>query len=322
MTSQMMIKYGLGRNEALVNENRQSSIAIWLSFISNVALTAIKLAVGMVFGSPVLVADGVHNAGDVVATGAALSSMRVSKMPPDDDHPYGHGKAEVVGAGIVAIILALAAIYMAFHSVAILFEPPHKATVIALFAAVFSLILKQILYLYTMSIGKRLKSNGLIATAYDHLADVYASIAAVVGIGLAMVGDHYHIGILSYGDPVAGIIVAILVFKLAFHMGKSSVDVLMEKNIDSDKIDELVELIHQIPEVKRLDRIRGRDHGHYIIVDVRVGVPAELSVQEGHDISRKIKQTIMEQHSDVEEVLVHLNPWYEGDRSEFKESNE
>lgn len=310
-----------GSNEFVVNENRQSSIAIWLSFISNVALTAVKLSVGILFGSPVLVADGVHNAGDVVATGAALSSMRVSKLPPDEDHPYGHGKAEVVGAGIVAIILALAAIYMAYHSVAILFEPPHKATMIALVAGVFSLVLKQILYVYTMSIGKRLKSNGLIATAYDHLADVYASIAAVAGIGLAMIGDHYDIGILSYGDPIAGIIVAVLVFKLAFHMGKSSIDVLMEKNIDPEKINELIELIQQIPEVKRLDRIRGRDHGHYIIVDVRVGVPAELSVQEGHDISRKIKQSIMEQHADVEEVLVHLNPWYEDDHHGFKGSD-
>jgi len=296
------------------NENSQSAFAIWLSLISNIILTAIKLAVGFIFNSPVLVADGVHNAGDVVATGAALSSMRISKLPPDDDHPYGHGKAEVVGAGIIAIILAFAAIYMAYHSVMMLFEPPHKATFIALAAAIFSLILKQILYVYTMTVGKRLKSNGLIATAYDHLADVYASAAAVIGIGLAMLGDYYHISILSYGDPVAGIIVAFLVLKLAYHMGKSSVDILMEKNIDTEKMDELTTLINSIPEVKRLDKIRAREHGHYIIVDVRVGIQADLSIQEGHDISRKIKQTIMEQqHLDVVEVMVHLNPWYEED---------
>lgn len=292
-------------------DNKQSTIAIWISFISNVALTGVKLAVGLVFNSPVLVADGVHNAGDVVATGAALSSMRISKQPPDEDHPYGHGKAEVVGAGIVAIILGLVAIYMAYHSVMVLFEPPHKTTVVALVAAGFSLVLKQVLYVYTMNIGKRLKSNGLIATAYDHLADVYASIAAVIGIGLAMIGDHYNIAILSYGDPIAGIIVAYFVFKLALHMGKSSVDVLMEKNIEDDQMHELIELVQSVPEVKRIDRIRARNHGHYIIVDVRVGVPAELNVQAGHDISRNIKQTLMERHPDVGEVMVHLNPWYD-----------
>ncbi|MGG4049070.1 MULTISPECIES: cation diffusion facilitator family transporter [Paenibacillus] len=293
------------------HEDKQSTFAIWLSFISNIVLTAIKLGVGFLSNSPVLIADGVHNAGDVVATGAALSSMRISKQPPDEDHPYGHGKAEVLGAGGVAIILALAALYMAYHSVMVLFEPPHKTTVVALAAAAFSLILKQVLYVYTMAIGKRHRSSGLIATAYDHLADVYASIAAVIGIALGMLGDHYDIAILSYGDPIAGIVVAYLVLKLAIHMGKSSVDVLMEKNVDLDKMNELTELVKTVPEVKRLDRLRARDHGHYIIVDIRVGVAAELSVQEGHDISRNIKQTIMKHCSDVGEVMVHLNPWYE-----------
>jgi len=293
------------------HEDKQSTFAIWLSFISNIVLTAIKLGVGFLSNSPVLIADGVHNAGDVVATGAALSSMRISKQPPDEDHPYGHGKAEVLGAGGVAIILALAALYMAYHSVMVLFEPPHKTTVVALAAAAFSLILKQILYVYTMAIGKRHRSSGLIATAYDHLADVYASIAAVIGIALGMLGDHYDIAILSYGDPIAGIVVAYLVLKLAIHMGRSSVDVLMEKNVDLDKMNELTELVKTVPEVKRLDRLRARDHGHYIIVDIRVGVAAELSVQEGHDISRNIKQTIMKHCSDVGEVMVHLNPWYE-----------
>ncbi|OXL86496.1 MULTISPECIES: cation diffusion facilitator family transporter [Paenibacillus] len=293
------------------HEDRQSTFAIWLSFISNIVLTAIKLGVGFLSNSPVLIADGVHNAGDVVATGAALSSMRISKQPPDEDHPYGHGKAEVLGAGVVAIILALAALYMAYHSVMVLFEPPHKTTVVALAAAAFSLILKQVLYVYTMAIGKRHRSSGLIATAYDHLADVYASIAAVIGIALGMLGDHYDIAILSYGDPIAGIVVAYLVLKLAIHMGKSSVDVLMEKNVDLEKMNELTELVKTVPEVKRLDRLRARDHGHYIIVDIRVGVAAELSVQEGHDISRNIKLTIMKHCSDVGEVMVHLNPWYE-----------
>lgn len=293
------------------HEDKQSTFAIWLSFISNIVLTAIKLGVGFLSNSPVLIADGVHNAGDVVATGAALSSMRISKQPPDEDHPYGHGKAEVLGAGGVAIILALAALYMAYHSVMVLFEPPHKSTVVALAAAAFSLILKQILYVYTMAIGKRHRSSGLIATAYDHLADVYASIAAVIGIALGMLGDHYDIAILSYGDPIAGIVVAYLVLKLAIHMGKSSVDVLMEKSVDLEKMNELTELVKTVPEVKRLDRLRARDHGHYIIVDIRVGIAAELSVQEGHDISRNIKQTIMKHCSDVGEVMVHLNPWYE-----------
>ncbi|ANS77201.1 cation diffusion facilitator family transporter [Paenibacillus yonginensis] len=292
---------------------KQSSFAIWISLVSNIVLTVMKLAVGLIFGSQVLIADGVHNAGDVFATAAALVSMVISKRPPDEDHPYGHGKAEVIGAGIIAIVLVLAGFYMGYHSVVALTEPPHKAGVLVLLAAFISLIWKLWLYFYTMKVGKRNNSSGLVATAYDHLADVYASLAAVAGIGLAMIGDHYDIRILTYGDPIAGILVAFLVLKLAIHMGRTSVDVLMEKNIDDTQMEPIVQLVQSVPEVKRIDRIRAREHGHYIIVDVRVGIPGQLTIQEGHDIAKKIKQSIRDANPLVKEVMVHLNPWYENE---------
>lgn len=288
-------------------------LAGWISLISNIVLTVLKIAVGTIFHSPVLLADGYHNAGDVVASAAALTSMRISQRPADADHPYGHGKAEVISSAIVAIILGAAAIYIAYESVSAFFQEPEKASWIAFFTAVISLIWKQWLYIYTIRIGKRANSKGLIATAYDHLADVYASLAAVVGIGLALAGDFYGIQILAYGDPIAGIIVTILVFKLAYEMGREALDTLMEKSVSVERLEEFTDLILKIPEVKRIDRLRAREHGHYVLVDVRIAVRGELTVQEGHDIIRDIKTIIMAQHKDVDEVLIHLNPWYEAD---------
>ena len=293
--------------------SKASILAIWISLISNIVLTILKLIVGFLFNSPVLIADGFHNAGDVIASGAALTSMRISKRPADEDHPYGHGKAEVISSAIVAIILGLAALYIAFEAVSALFEEPAKASLLALLTAFISLVWKQALYIYTIRLGKLTNSKGLIATAYDHLADVYASLAAVLGIGLALLGDLYDIHYLSYGDPIAGIIVSFLVLKLAYDIGKEALDVLMEKNISQQRLDDFALLINTIPEVKRIDRLRAREHGHYILVDLRVGVPGEMTIQEGHDVSRTIKKTIMEQYNDVDEVLIHLNPWYEDD---------
>ena len=290
-----------------------SIIAVWISLISNILLTILKLVVGVLFNSPVLLADGFHNAGDVIASGAALTSMRISKRPADEDHPYGHGKAEVISSAIVAIILGLAAIYIAYEAVSALFEEPAKASLLALLTAFISLVWKQALYVYTIRLGKLANSKGLIATAYDHLADVYASLAAVLGIGLALIGDLYDFHYLSYGDPIAGIIVSFLVIKLAYEIGKEAMDVLMEKNISQQRLDEFAALILTIPEVKRIDRLRAREHGHYILVDLRIGIPAELTIQQGHDVSRTIRDTIMEHHEDVDEVLIHLNPWYEED---------
>ncbi len=291
--------------------NNASIAAVWISLISNIVLTLLKLTVGFLSGSQVLLADGVHNAGDVIATAAALSSMRISKRPADEDHPYGHGKAEVLGSAFVAIVLALAALFIGYHAAAALFEEPAEASILALIAALVSLIWKQALYMYTIRIGRRTNSKGLIATAYDHLADVYTSLAAVAGISLAMLGEAWSIPYLAYGDPLAGIIVSILVLKLAYSMGQEAFDVLMEKAVKPEKLGEYAALILTIPQVKRIDRLRAREHGHYILVDLRVSIPGELTVQEGHDISRQIKRAIMERHGDVDEVLIHLNPWYE-----------
>jgi cation diffusion facilitator family transporter len=291
-------------------EWKSGIFAIWVSLISNVCLTVAKFIVGMFTRSQVLIADALHNAGDVIATVATLTSSMVSKKPADEDHPYGHGKAEVIASFLVAIILAIAALYMVYHSILAIFEPAVKASWVALVAAFVSLIWKQGLYLYCIRLGRELNSKGLIATAKDHLADVYASIAAIVGIGAGLLGDLFSIHVLKFGDPVAGIVVSYFVLKLAYEMGKESIGILMEQNVPFPELIHFHHIVDTIPEVKRIDRIRAREHGHYIIVDIRVSVPNQLTVKEGHDVSRRIKESIIKENPVVEEVLVHLNPWF------------
>ncbi|MWV42807.1 cation diffusion facilitator family transporter [Paenibacillus sp. HJL G12] len=293
---------------------KKTELAVWISLISNLALTGLKIIVGFIFKSQVLIADGVHNAGDVVATFAALTSTRISKKPADDDHPYGHGKAEVIASDVVAIILALAAVLMVVKSIEALFQPAAEASIIALVAALISLIWKQWLYVYCMRIGRHENSKSLIATAYDHIADVYASIAAVAGIGVALIGDYFDIPLTKYGDPLAGIIVSYFVGRLAYKMARESVDILMEKNISEAELDQLKEIVAAVPDVKRIDRIRARELGNYIMVDVRVSIPNELTVQQGHDVSKEIKNSIIGRIDFVQEVLVHINPWYPEDK--------
>lgn len=289
----------------------KSIMAVWVSLISNVALTLLKIIIGLLSNSKVLVADGIHNAGDVVATIAALTSAMVSRKPADEDHPYGHGKAEAIASGIVAIILIMAALLMVYKSVESFLIPPSDPSWIALAAAVISLIWKQILYVYCIRIGRAENSRSLIATAYDHVADVYASAAASIGIGVSLIGEVFSIPYTEYGDPVAGIIVSYLVIRLGIKMGRESIDILMDKNITNEQLEELSSIIYSVPNVKRVDSIRARELGNAIIVDVKVSVPNNLTVQEGHDVSREVKNTIMERMNLVADVMVHLNPWYE-----------
>jgi cation diffusion facilitator family transporter len=300
-----------GKRKVHMQKSSSAFIAISVSLISNLMLTALKISIGFIFRSQVLIADGVHNAGDAVASLAALIANLISKKPADEEHPYGHGKAEVIASGIVAIILVLAALLMGFNSVEALFKPAVEASFIALAAAFISVVWKQGLYIYSIRVGKAENSKSLIATAYDHLADVYASIAAFIGIGLTLLGDYYGIPYTQYGDPLAGLVVSFLVMKLAISIGRESIGVLMEQSVSHEQLNHITSVVQSISQVKRIDRIRAREHGHYIIVDLRVSIPNQLTVQEGHDITRLIKETIQEEINNVDEVLIHLNPWYE-----------
>lgn len=290
--------------------NSRSIMAAWIGLVSNVILTLFKLIVGILCKSQVLIADGIHNAGDIVASLVTFGSMKVSNVPPDEDHPYGHGKAEVLGSYFVAGVLALAGLFMLYHSFESLFHPAKQVFFLSFVIALVSWIWKYGLYVYTMEIGQKEKSTALIATANDHLADVYASIAATVGIGLGIIGDIYGIHWLMYGDPVAGIIVSFFVLKLAYEMGTEAIHVLMERNVEEEQMEQYKKSIFSISDVKRIDRIRAREHGHYVLVDVRLSIPGEYTIQQGHDICREIKKTVMEHHKEVDEVLIHLNPWY------------
>jgi cation diffusion facilitator family transporter len=302
-----------------VSQSKSSHFfAAWVGLFSNFILTALKVIVGATFNSTALLADGIHNGGDVIASIATLSSMKVSSQPADPEHPYGHGKAEDIATIVVAFILAFAGVYLIYESASALFLSPHKATVWTLGAAFVSLIWKQALYTYTMRAGKRSRSKSLMATAYDHLADVWASLAAVVGIGIAYLGSYFSIPFAKYGDPIAGILVSLLIFKVAYVMGNKAIQVLMESSVPEEVKIAYREIINSLPQVKRIDRLRAREQGNYILIDLRISIPWDLTIKEGHDITRYIRDKIIETHPDVVEVLIHLNPWFP---EESKETN-
>jgi len=294
-------------------QKKHGWLAAWISLISNFILTVVKVVVGSLFSSTALIADGVHNGGDFIASIATISSMKLANQPADKEHPYGHGKAEDIATGIVSLILAFAGIYLIYESMVALFHPASEASLWALSAALISLLWKLGLYLYTIRVGKRLDSKSLIATAYDHLADVWASLAAVIGIGFAKVGDVFDLSYAVYGDPIAGIIVSLLILKVAYEMGIQSINVLMESSVSEEKQKFYQDLILSFPEVKRIDLLRAREHGNYILIDIRIGVRGDMTIQEGHDITRKIRDAIKKEDPKVEEVLIHLNPWYPGE---------
>ncbi|MBM7651339.1 cation diffusion facilitator family transporter [Neobacillus cucumis] len=137
-----------------------------------------------------------------------------------------------------------------------------------------------------------------------------ASIAAAGGVILSIIGDKLNIHVLLYGDNIASIIVAILIFKIAFEMLKDSF-VLLERNIDSEIMKDYRRIISSFPDVKRIDRIRAREHDHYVLVTLQISIDHEKTIKEGHNLTREIKHELMKKHDNIEEVLIHLNPYYQ-----------
>ena len=282
----------------------------WISIWSNVILTVGKIVIGIIASSDALFADGIHSAADVFAAVIVLLVLKVSNKPADLEHPYGHGKAEVIVSGVIGILLFLVSVYIVYEGVAGFFHPVESPSMIAFWIALFSYISKECLFRYSMNVGKRVNSKAIEAVAYDHQADIVASLAAAIGIFVSYLGDKLGIGILLYGDKVASIFVAYLIFKISKEMLVEAFHILIERNVHPEMIEQFEAVILSFEEVRRIDRIRAREHGHYIIMDIRISIDQDKTIKEGHDLSREIKYSLKEKFENVEEVLIHLNPYF------------
>jgi cation diffusion facilitator family transporter len=282
----------------------------WISVISNIILTVGKLFIGWYGNSDAVFADGIHSAADVFASVIVLLVIKLANKPADKEHPYGHGKAEVIVSGIVGILLFLVSIYVVYEGIAGFFHEVETPSYLAMWVAIISYVTKIILYRSSLTVAKEHNSKAIEAIAFDHKADIAASIAAAVGVLLSIVGERFDIFILHYGDKAASIFVAYLIFKISKEMLTEAFDILLERNIDAETLQEYINVVNEFQEVKRIDRIRAREHGHYVLVDLRISIDHYKTIKEGHDLAKSIKGSMMEKYDNIEEVLIHLNPYF------------
>ncbi|WP_160722327.1 cation diffusion facilitator family transporter [Bacillus sp. USDA818B3_A] len=298
----------------VINRETLAKKIAWISVISNVILTLGKIVIGRLGNSDAVFADGIHSAADVFASVIVLLVIKISNKPADKEHPYGHGKAEVIVSEIVGILLFLVAIYVAFEGISGFFHAVESPSLLAMWVALFSFAAKIILYRSSLKVANEHHSKAIEAIAFDHKADIVASIAAAIGVLLSVIGERFDIHFLLYGDKAASIFVAYLIFKIAKEMMTEAFDILLERNIDTDTLQEYIGVIESFPEVRRIDRVRAREHGHYVLVDVRIAIDHFKTIKEGHDLAKLIKQALMDQYDNIHEVLIHLNPYFPEDK--------
>lgn len=292
----------------------KAQFGAWVGIIGNILLTAIKWVIGYAANSRALIADAAHSASDVVGSVAVLIGLRAAERPPDKDHPYGHGKAESVASIIVSVLLMLVGFEIGYGSIESLFKPLRAPELLAVWAAIGSMIVKEAMFRYKYNLGKKLNSQSLIANAWEHRSDVYSSFAALIGIGGAIFGAKWHIGWMLYLDPVAGIFVSLLVLKMAYDILMESIHSTLDHVLHEEQTVPLRSSIQSVEGVLRVDELRAREHGHYQIVDVKISVNPHITVEEGHRIGKQVKHDLLTQFKEVRDVFVHINPFDPNDK--------
>lgn len=285
-------------------------IATWVGIIVNTLLTILKATGGILAGSRALLADALHSASDIVGSIVILFAVKIASKPPDEEHPYGHGKAENIASIIIAFLLIVVGIEISISSIKVFFgEPPSAPGMLALIIIIISIVIKEALFHYKYRLGKKYNSAALISEAWHHRSDSLSSFAALIGVGGAMLGEFLNIPILVYGDAVAGIVVSLIVIKVGYSLAKESSVIMMEKVLDQDAIQIYKDTVDTIKGVLQIDQMFVRTHGSYVIVDIKISVDPHITVEEGHHIARKVKQALLNKHHDIEDVLVHVNPY-------------
>jgi cation diffusion facilitator family transporter len=292
---------------------KKAETAAWIGVFANLGLALMKGVIGFTSGSKALIADAANSASDVAGSFAVVIGLRAAKKPPDKDHPYGHGKAESIAAIIVSILLIVVGIQLILSSVkAIYAGVSYAPKSYAIIALLVSILVKEVLFQYKYRLGKKLSSQALIANAWDHRSDVYASSAAIIGVGGAVLGERLNQPWMLYMDPAIGIVVAIMVIRIGYRLVMDSIHSTMDHVLHEEDSAELVKTVLKSKGVITVDDLRAREHGHYVVVDLKISVNPRITVLEGHDIAKLVKHNLMNKFAHVSDVLVHVNPYDPG----------
>ena len=274
---------------------------IVIGALANLLLAVLKIAGGIIGRSTAMLADGIHSLSDLLTDGVVLFTHKIGQLPADDNHPYGHGRAETIGATLVGAVIIIAGLGLAYESWNIITTGSFRTPLIpAALAAVFSIIINEILFRYTRTVGEETNSPSLVANAWHHRSDAISSVAALVGIGGAMAG--YPIM-----DPIAAILVSIMILKVGYDIVFKGLRDLMDTALSETETRRIETMINNLPGVLHTHNLRTRRIGGEILMDVHILVDHEASVTEGHHIAENVRRELIRAMGNVQDVLVHVD---------------
>lgn len=299
--------------------NREEKRCALVGMTSDVCLSALKIATGIIGHSSAILADGIHSIGDTVTDALVYAMVRLSGKGVDDRYRYGRGKYETLAAFLISIILVVVALGLMVDGVKDVWAARHGDTLerphnIALIVGIIAVVAKEGLYHYTRIKGRQTGSTALKAYAWHHRADALSTAATLLGVAGAMfLGESWRVL-----DPLAAIAVSVLILVLAYRMGRPAVEELLEVSLPQEEQEKITSIVNGTPGVKAFHNLRTRRNGSLRVVDIHIKVDGDLSVNESHDITRAIEHGLSEALGEVM-TNIHVEPYHGHNQCEKNE---
>ncbi len=291
----------------VINLSRNTSVdqgmkASGITLAANIFLAIIKYVAGIVGNSSAMVADATHTMSDVGTTVAVMLALKISSKDADERYPYGHERYELIISKLLGMVLILTGAWIGYQAVMMIyngvFTPPGK---IALIAAAISIVIKEIMYRYTMKVAKDIGSLAMEADAWHHRSDAFSSIGTFVGILGARLG-------FPVLDPIAGVVVSIMVVKVGIDIYSQSVKGLVDEAADLETRMKIKSIVLENPGVVSIKDMRTRKFANHVYVDLDIKVDGKISVTEGHNIALEVHDRVEKKMDSVKHVMVHVEP--------------
>ena len=289
-----------------MNENMEK-IAMKVSIISiiaNVVLAAFKLVAGVFAHSGAMISDAIHSASDVFSTFVVMIGIKIASKEPDEEHPYGHERMECVAAIILATILCITGLGIGKNALSNITGNSGEMAVpgvLALIAAIVSIIVKEAMFWYTRHYAKKIDSGALMADAWHHRSDALSSIGAFIGIIFARMG-------YVMMDSIACLVICVFIVKAAYDIFKDAIDKMVDKSCSSEVEAEIRTIVMSVDGVKGIDSLSTRLFGNKMYVDIEIRADGEKTLNETHEIAEAVHDSIEAQFEKVKHIMVHVNP--------------
>lgn len=277
--------------------------------VVNIVLLVFKFMAGILGGSAAMIADAVHSLSDFMTDIVVLLFVKISSKPEDKDHDYGHGKYETLATSLIGVALLCVGLYIFYSGAyrtwaAFKGAPIEQPGIVALWAALFSIVMKEWTYRFTVKVGKEVESQAVVANAWHHRSDALSSIGTAIGIGGAIfLGEDWAVL-----DPIAAVVVSIFIIRTAALLVSGALDELLEKSLPDDEERQIEQIVHSEPEVSGMHNLCTRRIGNRIAIEMHLRMPGEISLNESHAHATNIERKLRNHFGERTHINIHVEP--------------